>query len=49
MKSRGERERERERTGRFRERKRGKFGDEGAMVGGRTVDVAEMKTRSYGG
>lgn len=43
------RERERERAGRFRERKRGKFGDEGAMVGGRTVDVAEMKTRSYGG
>lgn len=28
------RERERERAGRFRERKRGKFGDEGAMEGG---------------
>lgn len=48
MKSRGKREREREKG-------RGDFAnvsaesDEGAMVGGRTVDVAEMKTRSYGG
>lgn len=51
MKRRRKRGRERERVERFRERKRGKFGATrgGGGRGGRTVDVAEMKTRSYGG
>lgn len=45
-----EKKRKRERVERFRERKRGKFGaTRGGGRGGRTVDVAEMKTRSYGG
>lgn len=46
-----EKKRKRERVERFREHKRGKFGAtrRGGGRGGRTVDVAEMKTRSYGG